>query len=39
MVEKYQDIIDFMLQDPDWEVPMEKRAAMVASIPQGIIHG
>lgn len=39
MVEKYQDIIDFMLQDPDWEVPKEQRPALVASLHQTLMHG
>jgi len=38
MVEKYQDIIDYMLNDPDWQVPKEQRAALIASLPTALIH-
>lgn len=38
MVEKYQDIIDYLMKDPDWQVPVEQRAAMLASLPTQLIH-
>jgi hypothetical protein len=38
MVERFEDIIEYMLNDPDWEVPKEQRAAQVASMGTVLIH-
>ena len=39
MVERFEDIIEYMLNDPDWEeVPKEMRPAQVASLPTSLIH-
>jgi len=39
MVENFQEIIDYMINDEEWpEVPKEQRAAMCKNLPSGLIH-
>ncbi len=38
MVEDFREVFDYLMKDPDWQVPVEQRAAIIASLPRTLIH-
>lgn len=38
MAEKFQDILDYMMSDKEWEVPAEQRATLLKNVVITLLH-